>query len=83
MIELMAAIAGAMIGLSGYAAGSIIKKSGEEREAIVKLTIGIEYIGTELAAIRADMRGDRSEIYGRLGNAEQRISVLEGRQEMS
>lgn len=79
MIELVAAIAGAAIGLAGLAAGSAIKRSGEGREAIVKLTMGIEHIGHELAAIRADMKEDRHEIYGRLGDAEQRISALEAK----
>lgn len=77
MIELMAAIAGACIGLTGLAVGAVIKRSGDGREAIVKLSMGVEHIGTELAAIRADMKEDRHEIYGRLGNAEQRISALE------
>jgi len=77
VIELVAAVAGAVIGLGGIAAGAGLKRAGESREAIVKLTMGIEHIGTELAAIRADMKEDRHEIYGRLGNAEQRISVLE------
>ena len=80
MIELAAAIAGACIGLAGIASGATIKRAGEGREAIVKLTMGIEHIGTELAAIRSDMKEDRHEIYGRLGNAEQRISALEANQ---
>lgn len=79
MIELIAAVAGAAIGLGGIAAGSAIKRSGEGREAIVKLTMGIEHIGHELAAIRADMKEDRHEIYGRLGDVEQRISALEAK----
>jgi hypothetical protein len=80
MIELVAAIAGAAIGLAGLAAGSAMKRSGEGREAIVKLTMGIEHIGHELAAIRSDMKEDRHEIYGRLNDAEQRLSSLEARQ---
>lgn len=80
MIELMAAIAGGIIGLAGIAAGSIIKRSGEGREAIVKLSMGIEHIGTELQALREDMKEDRHEIFGRLGSAEQRLSALEAYQ---
>ena len=80
MIELVGAVAGAIIGLGGIAAGATIKRTGESREAIVKLTMGIEHIGTELAAIRADMKEDRHEIYGRLGSAEQRLSALEANQ---
>lgn len=77
MIELVAGIAGAVIGLGGIAAGSIIKKAGDGREAIVKLSMGIEHIGLELQALRQDMKEDRHEIYGRLNTAEQRISALE------
>jgi len=80
VIELVAAIAGGMIGLAGLAAGSVIKRSGDGRDAIVKLSMGIEHIGSELQALRQDMKEDRHEIYGRLGTAEQRISALEARQ---
>lgn len=79
IFELLAAIAGAMIGVAGMATGSIIKKSGDGREAIIKLSMGIEHIGAELQALREDMKEDRHEIYGRLGNAEQRISALEAK----
>jgi len=77
MIELIAGIAGAVIGLAGIAAGSVIKKAGDGREAIIKLSMGIEHIGLELQALRQDMKEDRHEIYGRLNTAEQRISALE------
>lgn len=77
MIELVAAIAGGIVGLAGIAAGSAIKRSGDSREAIIKLTMGIEHIGKELQAIREDMKEDRHEIYGRLNSAEQRLSRLE------
>ena len=80
MIELVGAIAGAMIGVTGLAAGSMIKRSGEGRDAIIKLTVGIEHIGKELQALREDMREDRHEIYGRLSEIEQRLSSLEARQ---
>lgn len=79
MIELLAAVAGAVIGLAGIAAGSAIKRNGDGREVITKLSMGIEHIGSELQALRADMKEDRHEIYGRLGNAEQRISKLEAK----
>ena len=80
MIELFGAVAGAMIGVTGLAAGSMIKRSGEGRDAIIKLTVGIEHIGKELQALREDMREDRHEIYGRLSEIEQRLSSLEARQ---
>lgn len=79
-MELLAAIVGTMIGVAGMGIGSVLKRENDGREAIVKLSVGVEHIGTELQAIREDMKEDRHEIYGRLGSIEQRISTLEARQ---
>lgn len=77
MIELIAAVAGGFITVSGIAAGSAIRKNGESRDVIVKLSAGFENIGREIQALRQDMKEDRHEIYSRLSNIEQRISSLE------
>ena len=78
-VELVAAIVGTMIGVAGMGVGSVIKRENDGREAIVKLSMGVEQIGKELQAMREDMKEDRHEIYGRLGSIEQRISKLEAR----
>jgi hypothetical protein len=78
-VELIAAIVGTMIGVAGMGIGSVIKRENDGREAIVKLSMGVEQIGKELQAMREDMKEDRHEIYGRLGSIEQRISKLEAR----
>lgn len=78
-MELIAAIVGTMIGVAGMGIGSLMKRENDGREAIVKLSMGVEHIGKELQAIREDMKEDRHEIYGRLGSIEQRISKLEAR----
>lgn len=78
-MELIAAIVGTMIGVAGMGIGSVIKRENDGREAIVKLSMGVEQIGKELQAMREDMKEDRHEIYGRLGSIEQRISKLEAR----
>ncbi len=77
MIELVAACAGALITVSGLAAGSAFRRSNDSRDVIAKLSIGVEHIGQELQALREDMKEDRHEIFGRLGKIEQRISSLE------
>lgn len=77
MIELIAAIAGGMIGVAAMATGSAINKSRDGRDVIVKLSLGLDHIGNELSAFRQDMKEDRHEIFGRLGDAEQRLSALE------
>ena len=78
-MELIAAIVGTMVGVAGMGIGSVIKRENDGREAIVKLSMGVEHIGKELQAMREDMKEDRHEIYGRLGSIEQRISKLEAR----
>ena len=78
-MELIAALVGATMGIAGMGIGSVLKKGNADREAIVKLSMGIEHIGRELQAMRVDMKEDRQEIFGRLGNIEQRISSLEAR----
>ena len=78
-MELIAAIVGTMVGVAGMGLGSVIKRENDGREAIVKLSMGVEQIGKELQAMREDMKEDRHEIYGRLGSIEQRISKLEAR----
>ena len=78
-MELVAAIVGTMVGIAGMGVGSILKRGNSDREAIVKLSMGVEHIGRELQAMREDLKEDRHEIYGRLGNIEQRISKLEAR----
>jgi len=78
-MELIAAIVGTMVGVAGMGVGSILKRGNSDREAIVKLSTGVEHIGRELQAMREDMKEDRHEIYGRLGSIEQRISKLEAR----
>ena len=79
MEQLVAAIVGTMLGVAGMGVGSIMKRGHADREAIVKLSMGIEHIGRELQAMREDLKEDRHEIYGRLGSIEQRISKLEAR----
>ena len=76
-MELMAAIIGAMVGITGMGVGSVLKRNNADREAIVKLSMGIEHIGRELEAMRVDFKEDRYEIFGRLRSIEERVSIIE------
>ena len=51
-MELVAAIVGTMVGMAGMGVGSILKRGNSDREAIVKLSMGVEHIGRELQAMR-------------------------------
>lgn len=77
MIEIVAALSGALIGVAGLGFFGAMRRNNEGNDAIIKLTVGIEYIGQELQALRVDMKDDRQEIFSRLGSIEQRLSSLE------
>ena len=79
MIEIYAAIVGASIGIAGLSASSFNKRNSESREAVVRLTMAVESIAGKLEELHQDMREDRKEIYTRLNEQGNRITILEGR----
>jgi len=55
------------------------KRSGEAREAVVRLTAAVEHIATQLEVLHQDIKEDRRETFGRISSVEQRVSKLEAR----
>lgn len=79
MIEIYAAVVGASIGIAGISASSFNKRNSESREAVVRLTMAVESIAGKLEELHQDMREDRKEIYSRLHDHGNRITMLEGK----
>lgn len=79
MIEIVAAVAGAVITASAMGAMGFSRKSDEARDAVVRLTTAVEHIATQLEVLHTDMKEDRRETFGRLSTVEQRVSKLEAR----
>tara|TARA_B100001939_G_C16833918_1_gene569940 strand:+ start:770 stop:1015 length:246 start_codon:yes stop_codon:yes gene_type:complete len=79
VIELYAAVLGASIGVAGISASSFNKRNTESREAVVRLTMAVESIAGKLEELHQDMREDRKEIYSRLNEHGNRITLLEGK----
>ena len=84
MIEIYAAILGASIGIAGMSFSGFSRRTNEGREAVIRLTAGVESIAMKLEDLHQDMKAekvqanaDRREIYERLNNHGNRISVLE------
>ncbi len=84
MIEILAAVIGASIAVIGVSASGFTKRNSESREAIIKLTAGIESIATKLEDLHQDMKAekvqanmDRREIYERLNEHGNRLVALE------
>ena len=84
MIEIYAAILGASIGIAGMSFSGFTRRTSEGREAVIRLTAGVESIATKLEDLHQDMKAekvqanaDRREIYERLNDHGNRIIVLE------
>lgn len=84
MIEVFAAVVGASIGVAGVSAAGFSKRTSESREAIIKLTAGVEAIANKLEDLHQDMKAekvqaslDRREIFERLNEHGNRLVVLE------
>lgn len=83
MIEIYAAILGALLGVGGT--GAIMTLSGfsrrntESREAVIRLTSAVESIAGKLEELHQDMKADRKEIYTKLNEHGNRITLLESK----
>jgi outer membrane murein-binding lipoprotein Lpp len=80
VIEIYAAILGASIGIAGMSVSGFTKRTNESREAVIRLTAAVESIAGKLEELHQDMKADRKEIYTRLNQHGERITVLENRQ---
>ena len=80
MIEIYAAVLGASIGIAGMSVSGFTKRTSESREAVIRLTAAVESIAGKLEELHQDMKADRKEIYTRLNQHGERITVLENRQ---
>jgi len=79
VIEIYAAILGASIGIAGMSVSGFTKRTSESREAVIRLTAAVESIAGKLEELHQDMKADRKEIYTKLNEHGQRITVLENK----
>ena len=84
MIEIVAAILGAAIGIAGMGLSGFNRRTSQSSEAIIRLSAGMENIATKLEDLHQDMKAekvqasaDRREIYERLNDHGNRITALE------
>ena len=79
MIEVFAAVMGATVGVVGVSAASSGKRNASTRDAVIRLTAGVESIASKLDELHLDMKEDRRQMYSRLNDHDIRIAQLEGR----
>ena len=84
MIEIFAAIVGASLGIAGMSVSGFSRRNSESREAVIRLTAGVESIAMKLSDLHQDMKSekvqataDRREIYERLNDHGNRITAIE------
>jgi hypothetical protein len=80
VIEVAAAVAGAVITAGAMGFGASNRRATEGREAIIRLTAAVENVAVRLDEIHVDIRADRKETYARLNNLEVRVTKLEASQ---
>lgn len=83
MIEIIAAVAGAFVGVAGTGAvmswANSSSRNTQSREAVIRLTAAVESIAGKLEELHQDMKEDRKTIYSRLNRHDSRITVLENK----
>jgi outer membrane murein-binding lipoprotein Lpp len=79
VIEIVAAVVGAVIGIAGVSAAGMGSRNRENREEAVRLTVAVESIAERLDSLHIDMKADRSAIYKLLNEQGNRITALESR----
>jgi outer membrane murein-binding lipoprotein Lpp len=79
VIEIYAAVLGASIGIAGMSISGFTKRTSESREAVIRLTMAVESIAGKLEELHQDMKADRKEIYTKLNEHGNRITLLESK----
>ena len=79
MIEIYAAVLGASIGIAGMSVSGFTRRTSESREAVIRLTSAVESIAGKLEELHQDMKADRKEIYTKLNEHGNRITLLESK----
>jgi outer membrane murein-binding lipoprotein Lpp len=79
VIEIYAAVVGASIGVAGITASGFSRRNNESREAVIRLTMAVESIAGKLEELHQDMKADRKEIYTKLNEHGDRLTVLESK----
>ena len=79
MIEIYAAVLGASIGIAGMSVSGFSRRNTESREAVIRLTSAVESIAGKLEELHQDMKADRKEIYTKLSEHGNRITLLESK----
>jgi hypothetical protein len=77
VVEVLAAVIGAAVGIGASGIGNFMRKDDEAARAVIRLTVAVEHIAGEVSLLRQEIKDDRQELFPRLNSIEQRLTVLE------
>ena len=78
VIEVLAAVAGASVGVCGLGIVRANSQSQSGRESLVRLTSAMDNLATRMDLLHTDMMARDREIFGRLSDLERSVARLEG-----
>ena len=78
MVEVLAAMAGASVGVAGLGIVRANSQSQASRESLVRLASAMDNLATRMDLLHTDMMARDREIFGRLSDLERSVARLEG-----
>ena len=78
MVEVWAAIAGALAGAGVLSIKSAGRESQQGRDSLVRLTSAVDNLSSQVDLFRREQAAISTEVFARLSDAERAIARLEG-----
>ena len=79
MIEVIAALVGAVFTAAVMGTSTVIRGNTNNREVVTRLTVAVENVATRLEELHVDIKADRKETFALLNSVEQRVATVEAR----
>jgi hypothetical protein len=80
VVELLAAVIGASVGIVASGLGGFIRRDNESAIAVARLTAACDHIAEQVSLMREEIKQDRQELYPRINQIENRLTKLESQQ---
>jgi len=78
VVEVWAAIAGALAGVGALSIKSAGRDSQQGRDSLVRLTSAVDNLSSQVDLFRREQAAISTEVFARLSDAERAIARLEG-----
>ena len=82
MVEVLAAVAGASVGVAGLGIVRANSQNQSGRESLVRLASAMDNLATRMDLLHTDMMARDRETFGRLSDLEKAVARLEGHSDL-